>query len=172
MSIDPKKIDWKRLNAPSEQIRAFVPTKEKMNMLLNMLLEMPLYVTDEVRDPKKLSVFLAGCFSGYVFNRFYELGDFQGWLGFVNILPEYKCDVIFKFWDKKLWGPSIARELRDLSNFLMKTFKLKRMGAASADPVFIKIGKMMGFKVEGTQKNAFMWDGVLYNNILLRKLGD
>lgn len=172
MSIDPKKIDWKRLDAPSSMIRAFVPTKDKMSALLNMLLDMPLYVPDEVRDPNKISVFLASCFSGNIFNRFYELGDFQGWMGFTNILPEYKCDIIFKLWDRNLWGLPFARELKSFINFFMKTFKLKRIGAATPDKIFIKMGRILGFKAEGTQKNAFMWEGKLYNNILLRKLGD
>ena len=172
MTIDQKKIDWKRLDAPSEHIRAFIPTKDKMTALLNILLEMPLYVPDEVRDPDKIAVFLAACHSENMFNRFYELGNFQGWMGFSNILPEYKCDIIFKLWDKELWGLPFARELKSFINFFMKTFKLKRMGAATPDPVFIQMGRIMGFKVEGTQKNAFMWEGKLYNNILLRKIGD
>jgi len=151
-------------------IRPFVPDEKKLEFFYNKLMTEPLYISKEYRTSMTVQqMMLYWFFSSQ--SVFYEIGNFSGLLGFTNIVPGYKCGVVFKFWDKSIWGISLARELRDLSDEFMKYFRLKRLETDSPDEIMVKFSKIFGFKPEGTQRFGFMTDNnKLITTYLLRKI--
>lgn len=151
-------------------IRKFEPTEEKVKMLIDFLLNEPLYMSDEHRDREKIEK-LVVYYLGDSPAMFYELGNFQGLLGFTEIVSKYKADVFFKLWDKQLWGPTFARELRKFVDSFMNHLELKRLSISTPDFQGAELAKKWcHFKVEGRQALGFSWNGQLLTNIMLRKL--
>jgi len=151
-------------------IRPFVPDEKKLVFFYEKLMTEPLYISAEYRKQMTVQqMMLYWFFSSQ--SVFYEIGNFSGLLGFTNIVPGYKCGVVFKFWDKSIWGISLAKELRDFSDEFMKYFRLKRIAIETADEASVKLGKLFGFKPEGTQRFGFMTDNnKLITMYLLRKI--
>ena len=96
---------YERLMQPSSMFRIFVPNAEKIKLLSDKLLHEYLYLSDEFRDPKIIQGMMQLYLSG-IASIIYEFPNFGGLIGFVNIVPDYKADIMFKLWDRKLWGPT------------------------------------------------------------------
>jgi len=154
---------------PYTIIHAFKPTENKVRFIAKLMLEEPLYLSDEFRNPQTIQQVLIYYLYGSN-AMWYELGDFGGILAFINVSPGYKAEILFWLWDKKVWSPGMAKELRDFSSDFMKWYKLKRLSASTPDERGVRIAEMAGFKVEGKCKFGFRWNGVLHTNVLLRKL--
>ena len=152
----------------------FKPTDVKIKELAKKLMEEPLYLSDEYRDYSFIHKMLFNNF-GNENNIFYEIGEFGGVLGFVNIIPEYKATALLKLWDKKLWGVAFAKELKELIKHIMIKYNLKRLATDSQDPRMVKLAKIMGFKIEGRFKYGFCWNGEYHTlhkmRILREELG-
>ncbi len=147
----------------------FIPTEDKIKALSKKLMQEPLYLSDEYRNYELIHKMLFNNFSNKN-NIFYEIGEFGGLLGFLNIVPEYKADMFLKLWDKNLWGATFARGLKKIIKYIMIKYDLKRLASDSQDPRMAKMGKIVGFKVEGRQALGFRWDGELYTLYKLRIL--
>lgn len=152
-------------------IQRFMPTEEKVELLADKLLNEPMYISDEWRDSKRIYQLI----TYYMYasrSVTFELGDYAGILWFVEIIPEYRADIVFKLWDKSLWGPDLARELKAIFPDVMKMFRLKRLALQTPDEAGAKLAKLCGFAIEGRQKFGFRWNGRLMTNIMLRKVSD
>ncbi len=152
-------------------IKKFIPTEEKINKLANKLLYEPLYLDDAYRSPDKVKEMLTFYMYGNP-GLLFEFKDFSGILWFVNIIPEYRADVIFKLWNKKLYGPTFARELKSMFSMFMKMYRIKRLSLQTPSDRGAALAKRMGFQIEGRQKYGFRWNGKLMTNIMLRKVVD
>ena len=166
-----KKVNWTKLSNPGETIMIFQPTPQKMQILIDRLLHEYLYIPDELRDSQKvtqlLQLYLAGAN-----NLFYEFKNFGGILGFLNIIPEYKCEVIYKLWDMKLWGPTFLRDLKNSIALVIDEFQLIRMYSNTPDKKMERLAHMCGFKTECAQKHGFRWGGKLFPLKLLARTLD
>jgi len=152
-------------------ITAFQPTEEKIELLKNKLLTEPLYLTDEARQER--AVYQLITYYMYASRSVtYEFKDYGGILWFVEIIPGYKADVIMKLWDKKLWGPTLARDLRRMFPMVMRMYNLKRLSLQTPSESGAALAKFLGFTVEGRQKFGFRWEGKMMTNIMLRKVID
>ena len=151
-------------------IRSFIPTEEKLESIYERFMTEPFYISNEYRKRMVIQqLMLYWFFSSQ--SVFYEIGNFSGLLGFIDIIPGYKSGLVFKFWDKSIWGKELARELKDLIDEFMKYFRLKRLAIETPDEGGVKLGKLFGFKVEGRQKFGFMMDDKkLITKYLLRKI--
>ena len=175
--IDIKKINWDELkNPPGEYFTLFKPDEKdpiqfyiKLERFKKYLKEKYLYMSDELRTDNAIQAIVAGYFSGLSLNVFYEMGKFQGLIGFINILPEYKASLLFKIWDKSLWKKSFVRATIDLIDLYMKEFKLKRINTRTADPKVVKMARMAGFKIHGKLPLEFKWKNKFYTEYILGK---
>ncbi len=149
---------YERLMQPSSMFRIFVPNEEKIKLLSDKLLHDYLYLSDEFRNPKTIQGILQLHLSG-VASIIYEFPGFGGIIGFVNIVPDYRADIIFKFWDRKLWGPTFFRELKGLIEFIMDELRLIRLSVESPDKKMEKMAHLCGFKTECAKRYGFVWGG-------------
>jgi len=163
------------LQKPGRYLHVFDQAHEKIKILADKMLIGYLWLPDEMRNKDGILLTInilfprmpEGVVSG---NIHYEIGNFGGLLSVYSILPGYKCDLFLRLWDPSLWGATLVRDIRYLLATIMREAKVKRMAFQSPDERYLKLMKMIGFKVEGTQKNAFMFDGKLYTNYLYRKI--
>ena len=139
----------------------FNPTEDKIKALSKKLMEEPLYLSDEFRDYEFIHKILFNNFSNKS-NIFYEMGEFGGLVGFVNIIPSFKCDIVFKLWNPELWGFRFKTQVRQLIKTIMEKYDLKRVATESADEKMAKMAKLCGFRTEGKFKHGFSWDGETY----------
>jgi len=139
----------------------FNPTEDKVKALSKKLMEEPLYLSDEFRDWDLIHKVLFNNFSNKN-NEFWEIGEFGGLVGFVNIIPEFKCEIVFKLWNPELWGFRFKTQVKQLIKVIMEKYDLKRVSTESADERMTRMAKMCGFKVEGRSKYAFMWEKEMY----------
>jgi len=139
----------------------FNPTEDKVKALSKKLMEEPLYLSDEFRDWDLIHKVLFNNFSNKN-NEFWEIGEFGGLVGFVNIIPEFKCEIVFKLWNSELWGFRFKTQVKQLIKVIMEKYDLKRVSTESADERMTRMAKMCGFKVEGRSKYAFMWEKEMY----------
>lgn len=168
------KIDWEKLKNPGGIFKLFredpkdpIVFHRKLIEFKKMLKTRYLYLDDEYRREEMIDSML------YAFRcsgAFYEIGDFQGMVGFTNIFQGNKCGLVFKIWDKKIFGKNLIRECKRLMDIYFDEFKLKRMSTSSPDPKMAKLARMAGFKDEGTEVSAFKWSGKFHDNILLGKV--
>jgi len=148
----------------------FTPVESKLKILTQKLMDEPLYMSDEFRDYSIIWESLMDTLVKPEAHEFYEIGDFGGLVGFANILPAFKADVVFKIWDKDMWGVGFVKEFKRLCKLIIDRYDLKRLASDSADVKMVRVGKMCGFKVEGRFKNAFMWNGDFYTLHKMRLL--
>lgn len=168
-----KEIDWEKIKNPGGIFKLFCEdTKDpivfhkKWIDFKKMLKTKYLYLSDEYRKEGVVDNLMLMFFQGV----FYEIGDFQGIVGFTNIINEHKCTVAFKIWDKKIFGASFVKECKRLLDIYFDEFQLKRMSSSSPDMSMVKLAKIAGFKVEGKEPYAFKWNGKLFPNYLLGKV--
>jgi len=176
-----KDIDWGGLREPNEFFRVMMPENPndpqdpfylKMVKFKRMLMDRYLWIPDEYRSPEGVDSIINSYFQNIPFTVLYEVGDFQGMVAFVNIMPAYKCEVTFKIWDKKLWGKSFVRAGREILDIYQKEFRLKRIGTSSADRRMVKFARMFGFKDEGELPHAFRYKNKFYTKYLLGRYGE
>jgi RimJ/RimL family protein N-acetyltransferase len=169
-------LDLNYLKNPSPLLRLFEPTIEKLQFIANKFATGFLYIPDELRSPQKVFELMAHLFPYAVepalrpFHVYYEIGRFDGLIGFTNIMPEYKCGVLFKIWNPTIWGATLARGLAELTDRFMQEYHIKRMEVETVDERMVKMGKICGFKQEGTKAMGFRFDGKFYTAFMLRKI--
>lgn len=161
-----------KLIKPNETFSLFYPTPEKTQELSYRLMKEELYIPDEKRNWQTIKQLIRYYFSSIHFHLFYEIKNFQGLIGFMEIYPEYKALLLWKMWDKSVWNKTFARHGIEVINLIMDSYKLKRIGTETADPKVVKMAEMAGFELEGEKKNEFMWDGKFYKKYVLAKYGE
>ena len=171
-------IDWEKLKEPNGYFHPFRPEDDEIEFykkvvkFKKMLHDRYLWVSDEYRSMGAIDYIVNSYFSGTECTVVYEVGDFQGVLAFVNIIPEFKAEVMFKIWDKDLWKKSFVRAGREILDLYMKEFRLKRLGTSTADPKMEKFCHMFGFDSEGYHPYSFRWRGKYYDKIVLGRYGE
>ncbi len=184
--IDLQGVDWERLRHPSAHLNVMVPTPEKLVDLSDRLLNTPMYLPDEHRNEAWVDLIVASLFNGPTFNWVYEVGDWDGIFSIQDIWPGYRAETSFLLWNNKFtgggdsqvglrgklcWGADFVRELRDVIELVMSEFQIKRLGIATPEENTVRIAtKWLGFKVEGTQKYGFRFDGKMFTQNLLRRV--
>lgn len=169
-------LDLEYLKNPSPLLRLFCPTIEKLQFLANKFATGYLYAPDELRTPQKILELMKHLFpyaiepSQRPFHVYYEIGDFDGLVGFTNILRDYRCGSFLKIWNPEIWGPTLARDLTELADRFMQEYHIKRMELETADERMVKVAKICGLKQEGTKALGFRFDGKFYTAYMLRKL--
>jgi RimJ/RimL family protein N-acetyltransferase len=147
--------------------KLFLPDAEKLAFFMRKLMDTPLYISDDERTPEAIGNIVAYYLSDRRRNILYEVGDFGGILGFVNIIPGHKASVIFKLWDGKLWTPGFVREAREFLAENMAELYLRRLETTTADPRVVKMARLAGFEIEGIKTFDFVWDGDFYDSTIL-----
>jgi len=154
----------------------FNPTEDRVKALSKKLMEEPLYLSDEFRDYELIHKILFNGFSNKN-NIFYEIGAssqnggiFGGIIGFVNIIPEFKCEIVFKLWSPGIWGFRFKTQIKELIKTIMEKYNLKRIATETADERMMRMGKIWGLKVEGRFKYAFRWEDKMYTIYKMRVL--
>jgi hypothetical protein len=160
--FDMKNIPWDRLQVPSANFKLLEPSKEKFGVVRKHLLNAPLNLSDELRMPSTVSNLIDRIFLNPS-NLIYEVSGFRGILGFMNIVPDFKAGLNPIFLDKRAWTATVVREAKELIEFIMNAFKLKRLTTATPDKQMIKLAKMFGFRKEGIRKKDFSWNNKLYD---------
>lgn len=152
-------------------ITLFISSEQNVRLLASKLLTEPLYLSDECRDPQMIHKFLSQILANSEVNVLYELPDFGGVLGFLNIIPDHKADVFFRIWDKNVWGLDIAKEIKQTLKNTIEDFDLKRLSLAMPEEEKgLKLAKFFGFKREGSQKYEFRFNGKFFSLCRLRLL--
>jgi hypothetical protein len=165
--LDPKSLDWEKLRNPTEHIKVFVPTEDKMKEVARNLVEKRLYMQDYLRSYPTAHAMLNTIIFGPTLSILYELGNMWGIGGFINIVPEHKCEVILKFWTPEKLGPTMVREMKDTVDLVMKQFRLLRIDTDTPDENIVHLAKMLGFEREGARKYGFMFDRKPYTVIIM-----
>lgn len=175
--VNIEKINWDKLKSPHPLFKIFKPDEKdpiefykKVGRLKKMLKEKHLYLSDEYRHDTGIEAVIHNYFSNLSFNIFYEIGGFQGLLGFLNILPEFKCGLTLKLWDKQVWSKEFVRASEKLLDLYINEFKLKKISTRSPDEKIVRMAEMVGFEVEGEQPYEFKWKGKFYTDYLLGKI--
>lgn len=171
--MDEIKIDWEKLKNPGGIFKLFYEDPEdpivfhkKWVDLKKMLKTKYLYLSDEYREDAIIDNIISSFFPCV----FYEMGDFQGLIGFTKIFHGNKCGLMFKIWDKKLFGHNFVKECRRLVDIFFNEWDLKRMSVESPDKDMVRLSKLAGFKVEGKEPYGFKFKGKFYTNYMLGKV--
>ena len=172
-----KEINQELLMNPTSRFKLFQPTEEKIKKIAATLMNNYLYVSDEFRQWDVVYGIINRYFMGQGINLIYEIDDFQGAIGFCDIIPGWRCFVMLKMWAiddkpedwKKIYNKTFVREGRVLLDIIANEFGIKRFATETADPKISKIAQMFGFKEEGTQPLGFQWNNEFYDNILLSR---
>lgn len=161
-----------QLVAENKYISLFEPTESKVRFLASKLLTEKLYLSDEFRDPQMIHKSISQLFANPEANILYEFPDFSGVIGFVNIIPEHKADMIIKIWDKKAWCFGMVKEIKDLIKKILNNYELKRLSLATPEEEKgIRLAKnIFGFTREGTEKYGFRWNNRFYSLCRFRLL--
>lgn len=158
-----------QLSQPSAHIKLFTQTDENIKKLAKHLMEDFLNMSDEFRNYEIIHSILAKNLNSPR-ALFYEIGNMQTIIGFINIIPHFKAGVLLVIIDKTIWGATIAREVKLLFNYIIDTFKLKRLSSETPDPRVVKVAQMMGFQIEGRKEKDFVWNNRLYTMFLLGRI--
>lgn len=142
-------------------------TPEKRHILMSKMIISFLWIPDEIRTEEGINDLIDYLFYGQK-PVFYEIGNFGGIIGFYDILPEYKCTFLSRLWNRTLWTHGLVREIKDMVWQFKRDYKIKRISLATPDERLVKFAKILGFRVEGTQRYGFRFDGKLYTQYLLR----
>lgn len=147
--------------------KLFEPTEDKIKFFGRKLMDEFLFLPDWERNYDSIYRVIFYYLSMPQKNLIYEIGDYDGILIFANIIPGFKCDLVCKIWNSGSWGANLVREAKDLISNTMDNLQLQRMETSPADPRMVRIGRMIGFKIEGCRKDSFLFDGKLYDNFIL-----
>ena len=161
------KPDWKKLQRPEEYFYLFRANEEKVKFIAKELMEKKFNLSDEFRTYPSIYNMLGYYLNGYSYSFFYEIrkeDTMQALLGFTNVLPSFKAEIMFKWFDDDLWGKDFVKQTRKVIKLVMDEFKLKRISSNSPDKKIVKMANLCGFEDDGTKENDFMWDGELFKN--------
>ena len=159
------KPDWKLLEHPAEFFYLFRAKEEKVKFIAKELMEKKFNLSDEFRTYPSIYNMLGYYLNGYSYSFFYEIrkeDTMQALLGFTNVLPGFKCEVLLKWFSDDLWSRDFVRQSEKVMRLVMKEFQLKRLHTETADLRIRKMAKMAGFKDNGIKPNDFRWDGELF----------
>jgi hypothetical protein len=151
--------------------RLFEPTEGKIVYFAKKLLDEYLYLDDQWRNYTAIYQIITGMLMDTRRNVIYEIGQFDGLLGFTGILSGWKATLTFKLWNKERWGPDFVRQASRFIREVMDELQLIRLETSSPDPRIVKMAKMIHFEVEGVQKYNFLWDGKFFDNYMMVLLG-
>ena len=162
-------VNWVRLQEANDLFTPFAQGEkatgrfyEKLIEFMGHLKDKYLYLDDEFRNTNAIQQIVSNYLNGNSLNIFYEIGDFQGLTGFTRVTPGFKAGVLFKLWDKELWGKNTARKMIELADMIMDEFKLKRIYLDTPDERMMKMAKLIGFELEGKAPMAFRWNQKFY----------
>lgn len=167
------------LKRPSPLLQLVVPgdpyAAPLADELARRLVESRLYLSDEYRTEEYVTWLIDGWFKkGGPTALVYRVGIDGGLLGgvmaFQNIMPGWKCGLMAKIWERKLWGPQLVREVRGLLALIEYAFALERIEIDTADLRMVRLGRMMGFENEGVRARAFRWGGEPFDVYELARL--
>jgi RimJ/RimL family protein N-acetyltransferase len=96
-------------------------------------------------------------------NIIYEVGDFKGIIGIMDILPEHKADVTLKLWGREVFGAHFLRDAKALLKTVMDSFGLTRLSTQTPDERIVKLARLAGFSVEGVRPKDFKWNGEYFD---------
>lgn len=169
------KPDIQYFKRPGKDIKLFSPDVEKLQHLAVKLINGYLYLPDEQRNGNNVFRLMSWLFpadrsENKPWHIWYELGNFDGVLGFTDILKKYRADFVAFLWGKDVWGPDLARDIKTLVGRFMKDYGVRRLGFETADRRAARWARTLGFKQEGTKAIGFRHDGKDYTLTLLRKL--
>jgi RimJ/RimL family protein N-acetyltransferase len=150
-----------------KMLKVFEPDESKVMDLVMKLRDNWLYLSDEYRSDEMVSAILMSHLYGPLEYRLFEMGDWQGLFGVVNIIMGWKADLFFKIWDKSIWGPDIRRELFKSLDVIVDDCGLERIYLQTPDKHTAELAKSYGFKEEGLLKNQFKWNGAGYDVLCL-----
>ena len=162
-----QEVNWDKLRDGYTHFKLFHPTPEKLDHVVKWLVDGFLNLEDYERDPVKAWGIIKYYITPGKIHALYEIDDFKGLFGIVDIIPGYRASALLKLWGAEAWKPSLVKEADRLIRDYMDEFKLRRLSTETADRRIERMAKMVGFKTEGACKNAFMWDGKLYNKLLM-----
>lgn len=153
--------------------KVFVPDGDKVLKLVEVLKNGYLNMPDNLRNDFCIKRILFSYFfvPNVAQHVFYEIGDFQGLLGFTNIVKGHKADVNFKMWDSDIWCPSLVKESKKVFDYIMTELQLVRLSAETPDLRVKRLAEIVGFKEEGIKDKDFMFDGKLFDTFQLGILG-
>ena len=156
--ITIEQLNFDKLKNPPSMFKVFEPTEEKMKIFIDKLMTVYLYLQDWQRNSAYLKSLIEGYDNNCSIFILYEICDFDGILGFMDIIPEYKCSFTLKPWNlSKVWGTTIIKQTRRLIKTIMDEFCLTRIETSTADPRIVRMGRMVGFELEGESENDFIW---------------
>jgi RimJ/RimL family protein N-acetyltransferase len=165
--------EFGKIVEPCGAFELFYPDSQdddRLKVFVGHLMKKRWYVSDEFRNYDTLWQMVFHMFYGKQLNLIYSIGDFQGILGFLDIIPQHKCSVMLKLWDKDAWKKTTVRDGMRLIDRLFDRFQLLRMETSSPDPRIIKIAEMVGFSEEGKKVKGFKWDGKVFDITTLSRI--
>ena len=177
--IDISQVDYQKLIEPHPMFKIFKPDEKdpiifykKINRLKKLMVEKYLWLSDEYRTSQAADAIISSYFSGISFNVFYEVGDFQALIGFMRILPEFKCEMTLKLIDENIWGADFARATKELIELYMEQFQLKRISTETSDKRIVRMTELAGFVQEGERPDDLRWKNKFYPKYILGKYGE
>ena len=147
--------------------RLFMPTDGKILYFAKKLLTEYLYTDDRWRNLTTILKTINSHLARPNENVFYEIGQFDGILGFTDIIAGWQAHLTVKLWNPEIWGPDLVRQGKNFIQEVMDELYLFRLESATADPRIVRMAKMVGFKVEGVRQYGFSWGGKYYPEFLL-----
>ena len=159
-------VNWERLAHPTPMFKVYAdPEPEEIRSIVRRLKNDYLYAPDEIRDEGTLLRLVCSYWGGS--NLIYEVGEFQGILGFLDIVPGHKANVTLKLWGSERWGRDFVRETRTLVRLVMDEFRLVRLSTETPDPRVVQMAIMAGCAEEGVRPRDFKWNGDYYDTTIL-----
>ena len=153
-----------------DQLRRMSINPEKLERLGLVLEKSLLCLPDNLRDKQDVGNVLQYLFPQHSpqVNLIYEIKAFDGLLGFLDIQYGHTCDVVFHLWNRKAFNHKLLRGLKQAHREVAKQFALKRLAFSTPNIQHVQIYGRLGFLVEGRQAKAFLWNGKLFTNHLMR----
>ena len=176
-----KDIDWAKMRDFNPNFKPFLPADyndpqdpfyQKVSKLQRLLMKRPLWISDEHRTEKAIEAIVSYYFSQKNFSIWYEFGDFQAIIGFMDIYPGFKCELTLKLIDKNIWGADFLRAIKDLVDLYIKELRLKRVGTETMDKKIVRMAEMAGFLYEGSRPDFYRWENKFYPKYILGKYGE
>jgi hypothetical protein len=163
-------VDQELLMRPTPNFALFHPTAEKMEALIKMFMERPLWMSDEFRTEEEVRANLIFYCGGSANSLFYEYGDFKAVVGLSGIAPGWKANVTFKLIDRTAFGRPMMKEGRRFLDTMMDAFKLRILHTETPDKTIAQIAEICQFNIDGARPLDFMWHGDLYDVILMSRM--
>jgi len=159
MKINP---NWELLKCPQPLFKQFKPNEEKLKLIARELMDKKFNLSDEFRSYPAIYRIL-GYYLSMSFSIFYEIGNMDALVGFVNIYPTFKAEALMKIVRPDFWSKDFVRQSRKVVSIVMDELQLKRLHTETADEKVVKLTELVGFKEDGIKPNDFMWERELFD---------